>query len=148
MSKRQLEGGSPSRAKWNKSRVKDLIEEITLEHLEKVNSFTCIYVTTWASAKSEIVKVQEVGLVEFRKLDWCTINVVAMKKIICAFKLSIENNTQEKSIVSFDYKAICKIFKLQMKGTNVLTREPCNQKLGRLFEGNKEDHYVKDVKDM
>jgi hypothetical protein len=70
-----------------------LIEEITLEHLEKVNSFTCIYVTTWASAKSEIVKVQEVGLVEFRKLDWCTINVVAMKKIICAFKLSIENNT-------------------------------------------------------
>jgi hypothetical protein len=52
-----------------------------------------MYVTTWASAKSEIVKVQEVGLVEFRKLDWCTINVVAMKKIICAFKLSIENNT-------------------------------------------------------
>jgi len=52
-----------------------------------------MYVTTWASAKSEIVKVQKVGLVEFRKLDWCTINVVAMKKIVCVFKLSIENNT-------------------------------------------------------
>jgi hypothetical protein len=35
-----------------------------------------------------------------------------------------------------------------MKGTNVLIREPCNEKLGRLFEGKKKDHYVKDVKDM
>jgi hypothetical protein len=38
----------------NKSRAKDLIEEIALGHLEKVNIFTCIHVTTWASAKSEI----------------------------------------------------------------------------------------------
>jgi hypothetical protein len=43
--------------------------------------------------KNEIAYVQEVGLVEFRKLDYCTINVVAMKKIVFAFKLSIENNT-------------------------------------------------------
>jgi hypothetical protein len=35
-----------------------------------------------------------------------------------------------------------------MKGTNVLTKEPCDEKLGRLFEGNKEDHYVKDAKDV
>jgi len=88
--------------------------------------------------------VQKVGLAELRKLDWCTINF-AMKKIICAFKLSIENNTYYKSIVSFDYKTICKILKLQIKRTNVLIREPCNEKLGRLFEGNKKDHYVKDM---
>jgi hypothetical protein len=35
-----------------------------------------------------------------------------------------------------------------MKGTNVLIRESWSEKLGRLFEGNKEGHYVKDVKDM
>jgi hypothetical protein len=35
-----------------------------------------------------------------------------------------------------------------MKGTNVLIRESCNEKLGRLFERNKEGHYVKDIKDM
>jgi len=53
-SKHQLEGGSPSKAKQNKSRTKDLIEEITLEHLEKVNFLTCMHATTWASEKSEI----------------------------------------------------------------------------------------------
>jgi hypothetical protein len=53
-SKHQLEGGSPSRAMQNKSRAKDLIEEITLEHLETVNIFACMHVTTWASTKSEI----------------------------------------------------------------------------------------------
>jgi hypothetical protein len=53
-SKHQLEGGSPSRAMRNKSKENDLIKEITLEHLEKVNIFTCMHVTTWASAKSEI----------------------------------------------------------------------------------------------
>jgi hypothetical protein len=53
MSKHQLEGGSPSGAK-QKSKAKDLIEEIILEHLEKVNSLTCMHVTTWASAKNEI----------------------------------------------------------------------------------------------
>jgi hypothetical protein len=53
-SKHQLEGGSPSRAMWNKSKEKYLIEEITLEHLEKVNIFTCMHVTIWDSAKSEI----------------------------------------------------------------------------------------------
>jgi hypothetical protein len=35
-----------------------------------------------------------------------------------------------------------------MKGTNVLIRKSCSEKLGRLFEGKKEGHYVKDVKDM
>jgi hypothetical protein len=53
-SKHQLQGGSPSRPKQNKSRAKDLIEEITLEHLEKVNFLTCMHVTTWASAKNDI----------------------------------------------------------------------------------------------
>jgi hypothetical protein len=53
-SKHQLEGGSPSKAKQNKSRAKYLIEEITLEHLEKVNFLTCMHATTWASEKSEI----------------------------------------------------------------------------------------------
>jgi hypothetical protein len=52
--KHQLESGSPSWAKRNKSRAKDLIEEITLEHLEKVTIFTCMHVTTCASAKNEI----------------------------------------------------------------------------------------------
>jgi hypothetical protein len=52
--KHQLESDSPSRAKRNKSRTKDLIEEITLEHLHKVNIFTCMYVTTCGSAKNEM----------------------------------------------------------------------------------------------
>jgi hypothetical protein len=50
-SKHQFESGSPSGAKRNKSRAKDLIEEITLEHLEKVNILSCMHVTTCASAK-------------------------------------------------------------------------------------------------
>ncbi len=54
MSKHHLEGGSPSKAKPNKSRAKDLIEETTLEHLGKVNFLTCMHATTWASAKNEI----------------------------------------------------------------------------------------------
>ncbi len=39
----------------------------------KGNIFTSMHVTTWDSAKSEIPWVQEVGLVEIRKLDWCKI---------------------------------------------------------------------------
>ncbi len=54
MSKHHLEGGSPSKARQNKSRAKDLIEETTLEHLGKVNFLTCMHATTWANAKSEI----------------------------------------------------------------------------------------------
>jgi hypothetical protein len=40
--------------------------------------------------------------------------------------------------------------KLQItnEGTNALIRESSSENLGRLFEGNKEGHYVKDVKDM
>jgi hypothetical protein len=52
--KHQLEDGSPSKAKQKKSKAKDLIEEITLEHLEKVNFLTCMHAITWASEKSEI----------------------------------------------------------------------------------------------
>jgi hypothetical protein len=33
-----------------------------------------------------------------------------------------------------------------MKGTTVLIKESCIEQLGRLFEGNKEGHYVKDVR--
>jgi hypothetical protein len=41
-----------------------------------------------------------------------------------------------------------KKFQITNERSNAFIRKSCSEKLGRLFEGNKEGHYVKDVKDM
>ncbi len=53
-----------------------------------------------------------------------------------------------KNYSLFSLQSVMKKLQITNEGTNALIRESSSENLGRLFEGNKEGHYVKDVKDM
>lgn len=58
-------------------------------------------------------------LEDFKKLNWTTIDIFQVTKLVCNFCKSIEPNRIGRTKVPMDFNVIVKIFKLLMKEMEV-----------------------------
>ncbi len=87
MGNHKLEVVSSSKAKKMKSKTKDTNVEIELAMLGQIHFLTCMYIAMWAIKKEEHAQMIKEKLDDFYQLDQNTIDLHAVKQIICDFQV-------------------------------------------------------------
>jgi hypothetical protein len=86
----------------------------------------------------------EVKFDDFHQFNYNIVDLLAVKEIICGFRVHNVANVLWGKQISLDSLDISHIFKLPTEGIVVLAQKTYNEKWSKYFEGGKEKHYKQD----
>jgi len=145
MAKHKLETRLTSETKRMKSKTKDIDVEIQPAFLDQIHFAACMYFIIWVVKKKEHAWMVVAKFNNFCQFDWNIVDLSIVKEIICSFWVSNVGSVLHGKQISLNFASICNIFKLLVKGIDVLARKTYNEQWAEYFEGTKDEHYKQDL---